>query len=288
MKILCLFVRHGTERYPEALTVLDEWYRRHGLLEQRTLWIIDNAWTEARHPEETTAGATIRPGNNAAWEFSAWERALRETEKEKTPFDIVHLVTSAFNTLYTEYLNHFHPEMLNYTATRNICLGHIDSYPSPMQLEESLSQSWVRTCFFFLPRTALPKRSQWTTYRDPSRFFLSPESREFRPDAPLSPAYQAHITAWLEGQEMGGHSWHSPVRHGLEENTRFQSKTIAILNEHRLAITLRQAGIKLADFCWLFSLRSLSPSEVADPPAEADQLRVRRRILGIPEQPFPV
>ena len=283
MKILCLFVRHGTEKYPEALTVLDQWYERHGLMGRRTLWIIDNAMDSLRRPEISPAGALLRPGDNQAWEFSAWDAALAQVMAGTERWDLIHFVTSAFNTLYTGYLDHFCPEMLDYTLARNVCLGHIDSHRQPMQLEEFLSAAWVRTCFFFLPQSAIPRVKPWAAYSDPGRFFPSPQSREFRADAPLSPAFQAHIKAWLEGQEIGWHKWHSPVRGGGAENVRFQLKTLAILNEHRLAITLRQAGIRLVDFCWLFSLRHTPWADAMDPPVEQDQLAIRRRILGFQE-----
>ena len=283
MKILCLFVRHGTEKYPDALAVLDRWYERHGLMDQRTLWIIDNALDSSRCPEVTSTGVLLRAGDNQAWEFSAWDQALGQVTAGKTQFDLIHFVTSAFNTLYTQYLDHFCPEMLEYTLARNVCLGHIDASKQPMQLGGTLSDAWVRTCFFFLTRSTLRKLAPLTAFPDASRFFISTESREFRPDAPLSPAYQAHIKAWLEGQEIGWHSWHSPVGTGRAENVRFQRKTLAILNEHQLAITLRSTGTKLADFCWLFSLRNNPLSAVMDPPTESDQLIIRRRILGFQE-----
>jgi hypothetical protein len=276
-------VRHGTAQYPEALAVLDRWYENHGLSTQRTLWIIDNALNAEFRPEVVAPHTLLRAGDNRAWEFSAWEQALRQAAAEKVPFDIVHFVTSAFNTLYTGYLNHFHREMLTYAITRNAGLGHIDSYPQPMQLGKATFQAWVRTCFFFLPRSAAQRLSPWATYQDPTEFFAAPDSRQFRPDAPLGTSYQSYLAAWLEGREIGGNSWHSPVRHGEGENIRFQRKTLAILNEHSLAITLLQAGIRLVDFCWLFSLRETPLSALPDPPAEADQLRIRRRILGIPE-----
>ena len=283
MKILCLFVRHGTEKYPEALTVLDQWYERHGLRGQRTLWIIDNALDPMRCPATSPTGERLLPGDNRAWEFSAWDTALAQMMAGAVRYDIIHFVTSAFNTLYTGYLNHFSREMLDYALARNVCVGHIDSHRQPMQLEEFLSASWVRTCFFFLPESAICRGKPWAAYSDPSKFFTSPQSREFRIDAPLSPAYQTHITAWLEGQKIGWHTWHSPVVAGGDENVRFQRKTLAILNEHRLSITLRQAGIKLADFCWLFSLRHTPWPAVMDPPEEHEQLVIRRRILGFQE-----
>ena len=283
MNILCLFVRHGTEQYPEALAVLDQWYERHGLRDQRTLWIVDNARPDGQQPQTLTPRTSLHSGDNQAWEFSAWARALRSAVATGETYDVVHFVTSAFNTLYTEYLKHFQREMLDYLLTRNLCLGHIDSYPVPVQLGANPSQSWVRTCFFFLPWKTAVSLSPWAPFVDATRIFIAANSRQFRADAPLSSDYQSRITAWLEGEEIGGHTWHSPVSDAAHENRRFQAKTLAILNEHSLAITLRQAGIKLVDFCWLFSLMATPPARLPDPVSELEQLKIRRKILGIPE-----
>lgn len=283
MKILCLFVRYGTAHYPDAIPLLNQWYERHGLYDQRTLWIIDNARGPQQPPEQLGPRTFLHSGDNRAWEFSAWEHALNLVREHSDQFDALHFVTSAFNTLYTEYLQHFETAMLAYVLKRNICLGHIDSYPAPVQLESLSSQSWIRTCFFFLPWRLAISTSPWVAQENRERFFIEADSREFRSNAPLSVDYQKNITSWLEGQDMGGHTWHSPVKHGLEENTRFQQKTLAILNEHHLAITFRRAGIQLVDFCWLFSERSTLAMRPPEPIPELDQLKIRRKILGIPE-----
>ena len=276
-------MRYGTTHYSEAIPLLNQWYERHGLYEQRTLWIIDNARAPKEPPQQLGPRTFLHSGDNRAWEFSAWDLALNLIRKQTDEFDAVHFVTSAFNTLYTEYLKHFEPGMLAFILQRSLCLGHIDSYPAPVQLGSTVSQSWIRTCFFFLPWHLAVSVSAWVAQEDRTRFFTANDSREFRTGAPLSIEYQKHITAWLEGQEMGGHTWHSPVKHGLEENVRFQQKALAILNEHHLAITFRQTGIGLADFCWLFSHRASLASHPPEMIPELDQLKIRRKILGIPE-----
>jgi len=283
VKILCLFVRHGSEQYPDALPLLDQWYERHGLLGERTLWIIDNARPPGQLPQALGPRILLRSGDNQAWEFSAWSQAIRQAQTEGVRCDLVHFVTSAYNTLYTEYLQHFRPDMLAYVTAHNSCLGHIDSSPQPNRLGPTESQYWTRTCFFFLSWATAQRVNPWAAFGQPELFFAGADSRQFRPDAPLSADYRSHITSWLEGQEMGGHTWHSPVGDGAHENRRFQLKALAILNEHRLAITLRAAGIRLVDFCWLHAQRETPVARLPNPPPELAQLMVRRKILGIPE-----
>lgn len=282
MKILCLFVRHGTQQHPEALAHLDAWYERQGLRQQRTLWIIDNALAP-RPPQRLSADTVLRAGDNTAWEFSAWARAIREAKEEGLDHDVVHFVTSAFNSLYTAYLDHFHPDMLGYVLSRSVALGHIDSYDRPVQLEGRSSASWIRTCFFFLPMKLAGRINPWVGFTDPTRFFTSPDSTQFRPDAPISADYQHRIRIWLEGKEVGGHTWHSPIRTDPGETARFQRKTLAITNEHHLALTLRELPANLVDFCWLHTVRAGREGLDLPAPTEEAQLVVRRRFLGIPE-----
>lgn len=276
MKILCLFVRHGTVSYPNALAELDRWYSRHDLVESRTLWILDNALDPKAEPTVIAPGVVLRPGDNQAWEFSAWERALREAEAEQIECDVVHFVTSAFNTLYTGYLDHFHPGMLDYVVARKACLGHLDSNPAAVRPGESGPNTWVRTCFFFLPLAVARRLSPWVAFRDPAELFGSPESRDFRPEAPLSVGYRAHLNRWLSGREIGGYQWHSPINFGTGENRRFQGKALAIVNEHGLARTLRGLGYELIDFRWLFSQGVDGGTAVANPSPHPEQPEIGR------------
>lgn len=283
MKILCLFIRHGLGRYPEALAQLDEWYARHGLLERRILWIIDNSLPAGTPPARLGPSTLLRAGNNQAWEFSGWASAIDDA-RAVPGIDLVHFVTSAFNTLYTRYLEHFRPEMLLYVASHRVCLGHIDSYPTPVSIRKASSGSWIRTCFFFLNRDLALAARPWVVFTEGSGIFLGGDTREFRPDAPLSADYRNHITEWLEGQEKGGHQWHSAIGSGPSETQRFRLKSLAILNEHQLTIQFRSEGIAPTDFCWLWAVGANEPiGRWPQNAPEAEQLRVRRRILGIPE-----
>jgi hypothetical protein len=283
MKVLCLFVRHGIEQYPNAIAELDAWYAKQGLLEQRLLWIIDNSLPQGTPPQEIGPAVILRAGDNSAWEFSAWASAI-EDARLLPRVEVVHFVTSAFNTLYTRYLEHFRPEMLSFVTERRVCMGHIDSYSQPVFIRGIPSSSWIRTCFFFLNRDLAFTPRPWAPFADESEVFKTGDGRVFRPEAPLSADYQAYITRWLEGHDQGGHQWHSAVGRGAEEAQRFRRKTLAILNEHQLAIQLRSEGIALTDFCWLWTVTiGILPTQWPVNASECDQLRTRRHVLGIPE-----
>lgn len=251
----------------------------------RNLWILDNALPAGNPRQVINATRELRPGNNRSWEFSAWERALEAAKAEGLDFDLVHFVTSAFNTLYTSYLDHFFPGMLDYVVERNVCLGHLDGYNRPVRIGDAVSQAWIRTCFFFLPGKPAQSISPWAFYRDPSLVFETAQTRQFKAGAPIEPNYQFAIASWLAGDEIGGHRWHSPVGPESSDTDRFQRKALAILNEHRLAITLREAGLRLVDFCWLHSFRATPGPIISDPPSEVEQMGIRRKLLGFDDNP---
>lgn len=286
MKILCLFVRHGTGKYPDALPLLDAWYDTHGLRENRLLWIIDNARPTSMPPQLIGPDRVLRSGNNLAWEFSAWEKALRDAEAEGVQCDLVHCVTSAFNTLYTRYLDHFFPQALQFVLQHNICLGHIDSYDRPVEFAGNQSQSWIRTCFFFLPFPSACSLMPWAAFSDAAVLFDSPATTQFRTTAPIAADYQERIRIWLTGQTVGGHVWHSPIGPDPDEAGRFQKKAMAIINEHSLAVTMRTARLRLIDFCWLYTLHRTLPDKIYELPTEQEQLKTRRQVLMIPESPL--
>lgn len=284
MRILCLFVRYGTEAYPDALDHLDLWYERQGLLRQRTLWIIDNQLPPETPAIRIDAQRYLLPGDNSAWEFTAWGRAMNMLGTDIQQFDVIHFVTSAFNTLYRAYLNHFSPGLLPLLVEHNLCLGHMDRYNTDIRIGESASHTWIRTGFFLLPARTAALVSPWAAYTTPSPFFSDEQSRTFRTDAPISLNYQEHIQKWLTGREIGGHNWHSPVSAGPEETRRFQLKAVSIVNEHALSIRLRALGVRLVDFCWLWATHpSVWPSPSDDDQIEARNTYVQNHPPGISE-----
>jgi hypothetical protein len=264
---------------------LEAWYECHGAGLEVTLWVLDNSLPPDSAPRRAGARTWIRAGDNRAWEFSAWARGLREAEAEGVAYDVVHFVTSSFKTLYTGYLDHFSPPMLEIVLQRGVGLGHIDGHPRGFLLEDRPFATWIRTCFFFLPRSKALAVTEWARFRETDRLFARPDAATFRPDAPLSPVYREHLAAWLTGVEIGGHRWHSPVGSSEAEIRRFQSKALAIINEHRLSLRLREIGVPLVDFCWLHLQGVATTPAMPWIVAENEQLVVRRRHLGIPESP---
>jgi hypothetical protein len=85
----------------------------------------------------------------------------------------------------------------------------------------------------------------FVSFRQESQFFDA--EGKFLSDNGLSENYKQYISGWLYGETMQGVSWHSTIPNAKA----FTGKTLAILNEHMLAIQMRKAGIQLMDIYWL-------------------------------------
>jgi hypothetical protein len=266
MRILTLFARHGARDYPTALHDLDELFRRSLADAARKLVIIDNALNED-HVEVLDDRTILIGSSNASREFSAWDRGIAFIGAQVAGFDFVHLVSSAFLTLYTDYLDRIDARLLGLVRGRAAALGHIDYYNKPIELLGRVSQSWLRTSFVFVPPPELQLLGSLVSVRDGRAIFSDDPNSPFLPDAPLSKEFRANIIGWLTGAGTGqGVQWHS--RFDLTDETLpyFKAKALAIMNEHALSIRLRAQGCATVDVTWLSH--------------QASHLAANRRLLG--------
>lgn len=250
MRILTLFVRHGSEKYPAALEDLDALFARRLPAAERTTIVIDNA-LEPGHERRVSADRMVIGGDNRQWEFSGWDRALAHVGRGLFAFDLVHLCTSAFGTHYTAYLDRLSDGLLRAVRGRGIALGHVDYFPAMVRVRSYGSQHWLRTCFLFAAPEDVATVGPLAAVHDRSALFSGDPADPFRPDAPLSANYRTLIVDWLTGAGTGqGVAWHS--RFDLTEATRrlFEDKAVALLNEHLLSIRLRAQGCRVVDVTW--------------------------------------
>ena len=240
MRILTLFVRHGSAKYGEALAELEAFRRRRVPSVAHETLIIDNAPSASTTREP---GREVIQGSNRSWEFSAWDEGLAHVGRRVWDYDLVHLATSAFGELYTRYIDRFDPGLLDQVAGRAAAVGHVDYYGEPVEAMGYTLQSWIRSSFLFLPPAELATLGSLVTVSDREQFFSGDPDAPFRPDAPLSENYQRYIHNWLTGDGTGqGVTWHSRFR--LDEKTlpHFEAKALAVLNEQLLAVRLRRQG----------------------------------------------
>jgi hypothetical protein len=179
-------------------------------------------------------------------------------------YDLINLATSAFRELYVDYLERFRPDVLASIAGKSVCLGHIDCYNEPIQIEGCTSQHWLRTSCVFLSPTELRILGTLASAGQRDRWFSGDPASPFRPSAPLSSNYQRLIIDWVTGKDIGqGVTWHSRINHDPEGLGEFEQKTLCILNEHLFGLRLRAGGCRTIDVTWLSGLLARSrPSDV--------------------------
>jgi hypothetical protein len=255
MRVLVLFVRYGEERYSHALDELSRLYGRRAPQLTRSTIVIDNA-LPAELSKELGPDSLLIGGDNTWWEFSGWQRALNRLGSDVKKYDVVHFVTSAFGTLYTDYLERFCPQIVEFAAERPIAVGHFDCYPHPVRVGSFVSRHWIRSSFWLINTFELLRLRRLVSLDSVAEFFSIRGARPFAETAPLSPGYQRLIHDWLTTDHGTGQgtTWHS--RFELNETTRtlFQNKAAAILNEHLLSIRLRAQGTHLLDLTYLAEL----------------------------------
>jgi hypothetical protein len=273
MRILSILARHGVEKYPEALSDLRAFQRARLPSARCDLLVVDNAGGTL--PARTSATEFIA-GSNRHWEFSAWGEGLAHVGARIWEYDLVHLVTSAFRTLYTRYIDRCDERTLALVAGRGIALGHVDYYDDPVELLGNRSQCWLRSSFLFLPPAELATLGTLVGVTDPAPFFSGDPREPFLADAPVSENYRRYVIDWLTGGGTGqGTEWHS--RFGLSGETlpHFQVKALAIFNEHLLTIRLRRQGCAIVDATWLASRSSRRGPHPRAIPDWRDQLADR-------------
>ena len=251
MRILTLFARYGTQKYADAEATADALFARRLPQARREVVVIDGA-LPPEYREQTGTGRWRIGSDNASWEFSSWDSGLAFVGEKIHDFDFVHLATSAFNTLYTGYLDRLDARTLSLATGRAMAVGHVDCYPTPVTLLGRRSQGWLRTSWLFLPPLELALLRSLVSVRDEGLFFGDDPDAPFRSDAPLCPRYRTYILDWLTGQGTGQNVvWHSRFALGGETWPYFKAKARAILNEHMLSIRLAAQGCAMVDATWL-------------------------------------
>lgn len=251
MKIATIFLRHGTTKFPDAEARMADLFRRRMPGVEQDIVIVDTMLPESYH-ERTSSNVTLLGCNGEFSEFTAADVALRWFGSRLWSYDLAHIATAAFHTLYTAYLERFNTAMLALIAGRPVCVGHIDCYNEPVGLFSYRSQHWLRTSFLFLPPAELLALGSLVSFRDKQRVFSRNPLKPFRDEAPLSDVYRDYISDWLIGRDIGqGVTWHSGFQLTADTLAEFERKTMAILNEHLFAIRLRGLGCRIVDTTWL-------------------------------------
>lgn len=280
MRVLVLFIRYGTDKYPDALDELDRIYQKQAPSLSRQTIVIDNA-LPAGFSEDYGPNRRLIGGNDSNREFSGWQHALDMLGNDIKRFDAVHFVSAAFQMLYIDYLNYFSPRVVEIVAQRPVSTGHIDYYPYPIRHGTSISRHWIRTSFWLINTSELMRLGNIASVKEQTGLFSKRGKWPFDRAGPLSPGYQVLIHDWLTSEHGTGQgtSWHSRFELNSESNrTLFKHKAMAILNEHLLSIRLRAQGTGVLDMTYLGRLAGSNDAVPSHFPAWRQQIKLR----GIP------
>ena len=276
MRILSLFIRYGNSDYKGAYRALMDFYACMPGVNVESV-LIDTALPAG-------AGAWIGPmgcmlaGDNLRREFSGWDTAITRYRAQLGEFDLVHLVTSAFQNEY----NGFYPlvcgEMLDYVhRTPGVMLAHVDAYPEPVRLLGRRFQTWGCSKFLFARPTDLLALGGLAGPFSGTDFFSEGGDDPFRADAPLSANYSRFLLDWLTGDGLPHGKWHSVFRYSAENIAKFQAKALSILDEHSLSMRIRESGVQIVDYTWWHANKNHVWN--IQPPDELVQVQVRNRFL---------
>jgi hypothetical protein len=288
LRVVALMARYGDEKYPGALEDLLAFYER--TLDRGDaveVLVVDNRLPpsaaqaqQAPAPPSPVRAVHLAGGDNSAWEWSAWERGRALFADQIAGADLVHLVTDAFRNPPTQYLEDIDRTQLMECVERQFCLGSLDMYLTPHTAFEHSIQTWIRTCFFFLPPGALLRLGSLLSVTEPGPLFSGSPEAPFAQDAPMDPGLQQIFLDWLTGPGQFGVQWHSRFALSAQTLPLFQAKTVSLLNELLLSARLRAAGVTLVDASYLRLQRAIGRTLASKAPADlsispVDQVRLR-------------
>lgn len=251
-RVLSLFLQTGSSAYPEAERHLAELFARQLPDVSRDVIVVDNLLPPGL--AASTPGRSVIGGDNAVSEFSALDAALAHVGADVWHYDLVNVVTAAFEQLYVAYLERFTPPVLAAVAGARAAAGHIDCYNGAISVLTHHSQHWLRTSFVMLPPRELLRLGSAVSARHREPWFSGRSEAPFAEDAPLSANYRKYILDWLLGEDIGqGVRWHKTLSLEGDGLAVFERKALAILNEHLFGVRLRAAGCRTVDVTWLAS-----------------------------------
>jgi hypothetical protein len=250
-RIASLLAGHQRETYLPALQKIEAHFSKHLPDVVHTTIVVDNSKPRASF-EMLGEHTMLIGGDDSYREFSAWDRGLAQLDRMRETVDLIHFTTSAFDSLYTDYIRLFDDALVSSLLGSGAACGHIDHYNDPVQLLGRESQHWLRTSFVFMPTAAVHALRSMISYQQPELLFSGDHTQPFRDDAPVSLRMREYVTAWLTGNGTGQNvQWHSRFDLSQETLALFEQKTLAIVNEHMLTVRLCELGYNVVDTTWL-------------------------------------
>jgi hypothetical protein len=247
--VLLLYEPAG--KYPRALERLIAVLERLRSVEAKLI-VVDNG-REGDWQHQVSSTLLQIGGDNRAWEFSAFDKALAVCDRWRPETEVVALVTDAFAAYGQEYLELIDDRLISCVTRLAACAGWMDSYGFERCRIGSLAyDTWMRSSFLFLPREHVGLVSPLAADLDSDELFGSEPERPFADGGPLSENLKELLLEWLTARSAGSRRlsehWHSRLELSAETLPLFHGKVRAILREHLISARLEAAGVACYDF----------------------------------------
>jgi hypothetical protein len=191
-------------------------------------------------------------GDNRAWEFSAFDRGVDWIATQGFEPEVYAFVTDAFLRYGDEYLDLVDVNVIDWCVQLGACIGWVDSFMESCTVLGLQNDSWLRTSFVFLPKSAVGRVSPLAVPLDDAEIFGATSQEPFQPEAPISNNLRGLILEWLtanQGSDLRGDDvWHSRFELNDETYDFFKDKARALLREQLLSARIRNARIAAYDY----------------------------------------
>jgi hypothetical protein len=246
MKILTLFIKYGDQDYSNSFYSLQKFYKDIDL-ENSKIIIVDNA-IPAEVRVNIGLNAVLINGDNEYREFSGWNNALALIASEMFDYDLVHFVTSAFENEYNGFYPLITKEMLAFIASDKLkVLCHIDASEHEMWIAGRSFQTWGCSKFIFMSPEMLRRIGSPLSNFGYNDIFTNDYHAPFHDEAPISSVYKNKLLSWLIKSDSNEDKWPDAFILNEKSFSKFQVKSLAIINEQFLSVRLREAEALLID-----------------------------------------
>jgi hypothetical protein len=248
--VFALYLQHGDRRQAESVEAIKRVARRTFPSRELRVTVVDNA-VEPSVVRKLDDVVTLVGGDNSCREFSGWDHGLAWLRgAQQVPDGAVFLLANDTFLGDPEAADFFRlePRWTERQLARGALLGHVDGFAFSSRLLGLELRRWVKSNFLLCRSSSLRRLTPFTLPHADDVLF-SPDPRQFfREDVDLSPAYQATIKGFLQGEANPAlWRWHSARPFDRENVAFFRLKTRAILCEHALSARAARLGLPVVD-----------------------------------------
>lgn len=250
-RLAVVYVQHDREKHRGGLPAL---LGALSLLSAETTVVVVDNLQPGDWVHSVTGNLHHVGGDNAHWEFSAFDKGVDWLARQGIEIDVYAFATDALLAYGADFLDLIDDSVIDCARRYSACIGWIDSFMERCEVLGYAYEAWLRTSLVFVPARVLPFLQPLAPKLNDEDLFGDTPDTPFRPAAPVSENLRRLLVEWLttggssEADEGRlGHAWHSQFDLDAESFERFKSKAKAILREHLLSARLKALGVGCYD-----------------------------------------